>query len=50
MLALIGKDERFRGMMEVYALYRDVISHGLMADLNEKSSRVYKMAWKMDEV
>ena len=37
-------------MMEVYALYRDVISHGLMADLSEKSSRVYKMAWKLDEV
>ena len=37
-------------MMEVYALFRDVISHGLMADLSEKSSRVYKMAYKLDEV
>ena len=37
-------------MMEVYALYRDVISHGLMADLSEKSSRIYKMAWKLEEV
>mgnify|MGYP001092136919 CR=1 FL=1 len=50
MCALIQKDDRFKGMMEVYALYRDVISHGLMADLSEKSSRVYKMAWKLDEV
>ena len=31
-------------------MFRDVISHGLMADLSEKSSRVYKMAWKLDEV
>ena len=36
--------------MEVYALFRDVISHGLMADLSEKSSRIYKMAWKLEEV
>ena len=36
--------------MEIYALFRDVISHGLMADLSEKSSRVYKMAYKLDEV
>ena len=33
--------DRFKGMMEVY---------GLMADLSEKSSRVYKMAYKLDEV
>lgn len=47
---LITKDERFKGMMEVYALYRDVISHGLMADISEKSARVYKMAWNLDDV
>ena len=47
---LIQKDDRFKGMMEIYALFRDVISHGLMADLSEKSSRVYKMAYKLDEV
>ena len=50
LLQLIAKDDRFKGMMEVYALFRDVISHGLMADLSEKSSRVYKMAFKLDEV
>ena len=48
--ALIEKDERFKGMMEVYGLFRDVISHGMMADISEKSSRVYKMATKLDEV
>ena len=36
--------------MEVYAIYRDVISHGLMSNVSEKSSRVYKMAYNLEEI
>ena len=36
--------------MEVYAIYRDVISYGLMSNVSEKSSRVYKMAYNLEEI
>ena len=41
---IIAKDERFRGMMEFYAIFREIIAHERMSDVNDKSSKMSKMA------
>lgn len=36
-------------MMELYALFRDTIAFGQVADVNAKSSKIYSMALKLNE-
>ena len=40
---LLHKDERFRGMMEFYHVFRPVIAHERMSDIHDKAGRIQKM-------
>ncbi len=46
----MAKDERFRGMMEFYAIFREIIAHERMSDVNDKSGKMSKMAGQIDEM
>eukprot|EP00347_Sterkiella_histriomuscorum_P002228 403368978 len=47
---LNSKDERFKGMMEFYAIFRDIIAHERMSDLHDKYSKMNKMASQLEEM
>ena len=41
---MVAKDERFKGMLEMYAIFRDLIAHERMTDIHDKYSKVAKMS------
>lgn len=44
MIELLHKDARFRGMMEVYSLFRDLVAHERMSDLHDKYGKISRMS------
>ncbi|CDW76704.1 UNKNOWN [Stylonychia lemnae] len=44
------EQQRFKGMMEFYSIFRDIIAHERMSDLHDKYGKMAKMATQLDEM
>jgi hypothetical protein len=49
LLDFLKKDEKFRGMMEMYSIFRTLIAHERMTDINDKNGRITKMSIELSE-